>query len=195
VFIYGGSTAMGVSGIQYAKLSGATVITTSSPRNFDYVKSLGADVVFDYSSPTAIEDIKAFANNNIRLAWDCISSAESAKFTAQVLSPEGGRYSHLVPVPDEVVKEINPKIETGITVYYTVFGEPWAFGAKQEAIPADYEFGKMFWELSRDLLVQGKIKPIKVDVNRAGSGLEGVLQGMNLLKEGKVSASKLVYTL
>ena len=28
--------------------SGLTVITTASPRNFDFVKSLGADHVFDY---------------------------------------------------------------------------------------------------------------------------------------------------
>lgn len=42
VLIYGGSTATGGLAIQYAKLSGLTVVTTCSPRNFDYVKSLGA---------------------------------------------------------------------------------------------------------------------------------------------------------
>lgn len=30
--------------------SGLTVITTASPRNFEFVKSLGADHVFDYVS-------------------------------------------------------------------------------------------------------------------------------------------------
>lgn len=34
VLIYGGSTATGTLAIQYAKLSGARVITTCSPRNF-----------------------------------------------------------------------------------------------------------------------------------------------------------------
>ena len=32
-------------------------------------------------------------------------------------------------------------------------------------------------------------------VNRGGKGLEGVLEGLEDLKEGKVSAAKLVYTL
>ena len=48
VLIYGGSTATGALGIQLLKLSGYTVITTCSPKNFDYVKSLGADAVFNY---------------------------------------------------------------------------------------------------------------------------------------------------
>ena len=32
--------------------SGYNVVSTSSPRNFDLVKAYGADVVFDYNSPT-----------------------------------------------------------------------------------------------------------------------------------------------
>ncbi|KFA52313.1 hypothetical protein S40293_00644 [Stachybotrys chartarum IBT 40293] len=40
IFIYGGTTAMGISAIQIAKLSGGTVITTSSPSNADYLRSL-----------------------------------------------------------------------------------------------------------------------------------------------------------
>lgn len=50
LLIYGGSTASGTMAIQFAKLSGQTVITTCSPRNFDLVKNLGADLVLDYVS-------------------------------------------------------------------------------------------------------------------------------------------------
>lgn len=42
ILIYGGSSATGSLAIQYAKLSGLEVITTCSPHNFDYIKSLGA---------------------------------------------------------------------------------------------------------------------------------------------------------
>tara|TARA_R110002060_G_scaffold26003_6_gene35512 strand:- start:439 stop:798 length:360 start_codon:yes stop_codon:yes gene_type:complete len=42
LLIYGGSTATGALAIQFAKLSGLTVAVTCSPRNFDYVKSIGA---------------------------------------------------------------------------------------------------------------------------------------------------------
>jgi NADPH:quinone reductase-like Zn-dependent oxidoreductase len=48
ILIYGGSSATGTLAIQFAKLSGFKVVTTCSPRNFDLVSGLGADVVLDY---------------------------------------------------------------------------------------------------------------------------------------------------
>jgi NADPH:quinone reductase-like Zn-dependent oxidoreductase len=48
VLIHGGSTASGALGIQYARISGYTVLTTCSPHNFDAVKALGAAAAFDY---------------------------------------------------------------------------------------------------------------------------------------------------
>ncbi|RYP90925.1 hypothetical protein DL770_002930 [Monosporascus sp. CRB-9-2] len=41
ILIHGGSTATGIFGIQFVKLSGLRVITTCSPRNSDYLRSLG----------------------------------------------------------------------------------------------------------------------------------------------------------
>lgn len=49
VLVYGGSTATGSLAIQYAKLSGLKVVTTCSPHNFEYVKSLGAVEAFGKS--------------------------------------------------------------------------------------------------------------------------------------------------
>jgi NADPH:quinone reductase-like Zn-dependent oxidoreductase len=49
LLIYGGSTATGSLAIQYAKLSGLTVAVTCSPKNFDYVKSLGAGKFHTFS--------------------------------------------------------------------------------------------------------------------------------------------------
>jgi NADPH:quinone reductase-like Zn-dependent oxidoreductase len=48
VIITGGSTSLGSNAIQMAVSAGYEVITTASPRNFDYVRSLGAAHVFDY---------------------------------------------------------------------------------------------------------------------------------------------------
>jgi hypothetical protein len=59
------------------------------------------------------------------------------------------------------------------------------------AKPQDFEFAKTFWELATKLLAsqQLTVHPVKV----GSGGLEGVLDGMNQLKEGKVSGVKLVY--
>lgn len=59
VLVWGGSTSVGSNAIQLAAAAGYEVITTASPRNFEYVKSLGASQAFDYNSPNVIPDIIA----------------------------------------------------------------------------------------------------------------------------------------
>lgn len=58
VLIWGGSTSVGSNAIQLAAAAGYRVVTTASPRNFDYVKRLGATEAFDYRSPTVVTDIQ-----------------------------------------------------------------------------------------------------------------------------------------
>ncbi|KAL2018316.1 hypothetical protein VTK56DRAFT_979 [Thermocarpiscus australiensis] len=207
VLIYGGSTATGLLAIQYAKLSGYRVATTCSTSNFDYVKSLGADAAFDYRSPTVVEDIKAWSregetgvdqdDSSLTLALDCIAEPATARLCAAALSRRhGGQYRSLLAIEDDVVKAVNPKVDVGYKFAYTATGEPAdKFFANLPASAEDFEFAKKFWNLSRELLVQGKLKPARTDGNRGGKGLEGVLVGLRDLKEGRVSGTKLVYTL
>jgi NADPH:quinone reductase-like Zn-dependent oxidoreductase len=56
VFIQAGSGGVGTFAIQLAKHLGANVATTTSAKNMDLVKSLGADLVIDYQS-TDFENI------------------------------------------------------------------------------------------------------------------------------------------
>ena len=59
ILIQGGAGGVAGFGIQLAKHLGATVVTTASARNHDYVRSLGADRVIDYNAQdfaTAVHD-------------------------------------------------------------------------------------------------------------------------------------------
>ncbi|RBH52889.1 MULTISPECIES: NADP-dependent oxidoreductase [Pseudomonas] len=56
VFIHAGSGGVGTVAIQLAKHLGAFVATTTSTRNVDWVKALGADVVIDYKQQN-FEDV------------------------------------------------------------------------------------------------------------------------------------------
>jgi NADPH:quinone reductase-like Zn-dependent oxidoreductase len=67
LLVWGGSSAAGSNAIQLATGAGYGVITTCSPSNFEYVKSLGAVKAFDYSSPTITQDIVAEIDNG-----DCV---------------------------------------------------------------------------------------------------------------------------
>ena len=57
VLVWGGSSSVGSIAIQLLRFSGYRVATTCSPRNTEYVKELGAELVFDHSSATVVKDI------------------------------------------------------------------------------------------------------------------------------------------
>lgn len=195
LMIYGGSTATGILGIQFSKLSQCRTIVTCSPRFFDLVKSLGADAAFDYKSDTAAADIKEFTEGKLCHVWDCIGTAESAKMCAMAMSDGGGQYVALDGNNASIIHDVNPKISAVQTLAYTIFGDRFEKFGMTEPVPEDYEFAKMFWELTRELLADGKLKTARPEVGRGSQGLEGVLVGLQELKQHKVSGTKLVYTL
>lgn len=57
LLIWGGSSSVGSCAIQLAKAAGAIIITTASPKNFEYVKQLGAEEVFDYRAEDVEDQI------------------------------------------------------------------------------------------------------------------------------------------
>ena len=191
VLIYGGSTATGSLAIQFAKLAGYKVITTCSPPNNDLVKSRGADEVFDYNDPQCGAKIRELTENKLKHAWDTINLADSARVCDEALSSDSAicHYGGILQTksPREGVTSTN-------TLMYTMFGEEFRKGPKVfPASKEDFEFAKMWMDLTERLVAEGKVKP---HPKKLGSvGLEGVLDGMQLLKEGKVAGEKLVYKL
>jgi NADPH:quinone reductase-like Zn-dependent oxidoreductase len=50
VLVLGGAGGVGSAAVQIAKIKGARVFATATAHNADYLKSLGADTVFDYTT-------------------------------------------------------------------------------------------------------------------------------------------------
>lgn len=69
-YMQAGASGVGLAAIQYAKLAGATVITTiDSPEKAAFVKKIGADFVLDYRT----EDVRpVIAAHPVTVALDCI---------------------------------------------------------------------------------------------------------------------------
>lgn len=189
ILIYGGSTATGTLAIQFAKLSGCTVITTCSPRNFNLVMDYGADYVFDYASPTVGRDIRTLTHDKLHLVFDTISSDASAKIAAEAISSDSGKYSSLLVLDNAFPRE---DVESVTTLAYTGFGEEFTKGVKTWAAQLDHlEFQENFWRLTGKLLAEGKIVPHPQEVREGG--LEGILDGLEDLRKDRVSGVKLVY--
>ncbi|KAF8266444.1 hypothetical protein EI94DRAFT_1849429 [Lactarius quietus] len=58
------------------KLAGFHVIMTASPKNFDLVKDLGADEVFDYCNEGVIEKIHTTTGNTLDLTVNTVSEGK-----------------------------------------------------------------------------------------------------------------------
>jgi len=75
-------------------------------------------------------------------------------------------------------------------------GEPFTMaGSYVEAMPERYRIASEFWALAGRLFADGKLVAHTPKVDFGGAGLEGVLSGMQTMREGKVSGFKLVYHL
>jgi len=60
VLIHGASGGVGSFAVQFAKMAGAKVTAVSSAKNHDYLLSLGADAVVDYSQPDYLAELGIF---------------------------------------------------------------------------------------------------------------------------------------
>ncbi|KIV85055.1 hypothetical protein PV11_00791 [Exophiala sideris] len=189
VLIYGGATATGALGIQYARMSGYTVVTTCSPQNFEYVKSIVASDAFNYKDAGVGARMRELTNDGLKLAWDIIANEDSAKVCAAALSSDSTdcRYASFLSqrCPREDVESVG-------TNMYTVWGEYFKSGSLEyPANQADFGWAKRFMELTEKILAAGSLKAHKVAIK--SGGLHGVLQGLDDMKRNKVSAEKLVY--
>jgi NADPH:quinone reductase-like Zn-dependent oxidoreductase len=187
ILIYSGSTTVGLYAIQLAKLAGLKVIATASPKSHDLVKEYGADDVFDYRSPTAVEDIIQ-AYPNIDRAVDCFSEGSSTDFCAKVVRKSRGSVVTLLYTAKTGID--NVKID--YLLAYTIFNQEFQWlppvGPKIGKIPSDQEALVRFYRALPEFTSKLKAPPLK----QIEGGLEGLTTGLDLLRQGKVSGAKLV---
>ncbi|KAI1647471.1 GroES-like protein [Daldinia loculata] len=176
LLVWGGSSACGSNGIQLAKGAGFRVITTCSARNFDYVKSLGADKVFDRNSPTIVDDVAAELDKGA-----CVGIYMAAGNVAEACQVAyKSKQKPFVASTNPVVPEDVPEGVTAKFTFGTGGDDPFA-----ETRPVT--FGGYF----RDALHKGvyKVAPAPEVVSR--KGLDGIQGALDIFKKG-VSSKKLV---
>ncbi len=93
VLIHAGAGGVGIAAIQLAKQAGATVYTTSSTNNIEFLKELGADEVIDYTQ----EDFSKLENLDIVL--DTIGGEVLEK--SWVTLKKGASLISIAEVPNE----------------------------------------------------------------------------------------------
>jgi NADPH:quinone reductase-like Zn-dependent oxidoreductase len=156
VFIQAGSGGVGTFAIQLAKHLGAYVATTTSARNIELVKDLGADLIIDYKAEDFETKLK-----NYDLVLHSNRDKKVLEKSLRILKP-GGQLISLVgpPTPE----------------FATVIGLPWhlklitkllSSGIKKKATKLNTNFmflfmraeGKQLGEITK-LIEGGVIKPV-----------------------------------
>ncbi|RAH65910.1 zinc-binding alcohol dehydrogenase family protein [Aspergillus aculeatinus CBS 121060] len=187
ILIYGGATATGSLAIQFAKLSGLRVVTTCSEVNRAWMLELGADAVFDYHDSQVGDRIREETDDALELVFDTISTNASAAICAAAISSSGGCYNALLDV-----RCPRADVDTQVSMAYDMIGEPYQMGGKEvPATPANLQFGSQWADTVEKLLQTRQITPHRLEAK--SGGLAGIPAGLDLLRQGKVRASKLVY--
>ncbi|EEQ30015.1 putative secondary metabolism biosynthetic enzyme [Microsporum canis] len=194
VLVYGGSTSTGTMAIQLLRLSGLKPIAVCSARNFALARSYGAVAAFDYTSPTCGSDIRNYTENALWYALDCISDDQSAAVCYAALGRAGGRYVCLELLADEILGQ-RRAVQAEFLMGYDMMGKQIGLsrGYERDANPERHALGRRWCRTMEQLLAEDKIKfhPIRV----LEGGWDAVLAGLDDLKGGRVSATKLVVPL
>ncbi|OCP19784.1 MULTISPECIES: NADP-dependent oxidoreductase [unclassified Ensifer] len=155
VFIQAGSGGVGTFAIQLAKHLGATVATTTSARNAELVKSLGADVVIDYKT----QDFE-----KILSGYDLVINSQDNKTLEKslgVLKPGGLVISISGPPDPEFAKEL------GLNLFLRLVMSLLSRGVRKKAKSLGIRYSFLFMkaqgqQLSEiaSLIEAGVIRPV-----------------------------------
>jgi NADPH:quinone reductase len=98
VLIHAGAGGTGGMAIQLARYTGATVFTTASAGNHEYVRSLGADHVIDYRRESFVEAVESISPQGVDLAYVTVGG-DVLRNSYRVVR-RGGALVSIVDAPD-----------------------------------------------------------------------------------------------
>ena len=174
------------------------MITTASPKNFEYVKRLGASLAFDYNNATVVHDvIEAFKGKT--LAGALAVGAGSAEACVDVVDAcEGNKFVSMATYPISFEGELRR--------FAMVRGFLWSSArmwlkTSSKRIRTKYIFGSSLIHDDICAMIYVDYLPAALATGRfiaapdpfvIGSGLEHVQAGLDVQRNG-VSASKVVW--
>ncbi|KAI0783909.1 medium-chain dehydrogenase/reductase like protein [Irpex lacteus] len=162
ILIAGGASAVGQQAIQLAKLSGFSPIITTASLS-------NTDLLKSLGATHAI------TSEPIKYAYDAISIKSTQESAYEVLAPGGTLSLVLDFAVDEAKRDSSKRVAR-------------IFGSVHD--PTQKTLGLGLYKNLTKLLESGDLKPNKVEV--LPNGLAGIPDGLQKLKSGTVSATKLV---
>ncbi|KAJ3510388.1 hypothetical protein NLJ89_g4708 [Agrocybe chaxingu] len=173
--VIGGGTTVGQFAIQVGKLAGfGPIITTSSLKHAEFLKSLGATHVIDRNIPIASlgDEVKNITTKPLEIIYDAVSLPDTQKVAHDLLVPGG-----------DLVVVMNPEITP-------TDGKSVMFVFAMAVLPHNRKLCIEMYTRLTQWLQEGVIKPARVEV--LPGGLAAVTGGLSRLENGQVSGRKLI---
>jgi len=199
LLVWGGSTSVGSNAIQLAVAAGYEVITTSSPRNFEYVTTLGASQVFDYNSTTVVADIiaalrgktiagaLAIGSGSAEACLDVVHACAGNKFVSMASSSVSFDNGLTVQL---VLQLVSSNVSLWVKTRMRRIRTKFIFGSSL----MDNEVGNVIYEdFLPTALAEGRYVAAP-DPYVVGKGLAYIQTGVDVQRKG-VSAKKVVVSL
>ncbi|WFD43761.1 hypothetical protein MPSI1_002425 [Malassezia psittaci] len=196
LLVWSGAGSVGQFVIQYARASGLYVIATASPKNEAFLKGLGASEIFDYRDPSVAEKI-AEAHPDLTYAYDGFSENGSSEACARALSKtQPSKLVTILPFSPEL-RSLNPKVQATCFLINTTKGRATDLLGVECSQKEAEEDNKFLGDFTRskaliNWLQCGLVQPDRTEPQ--SGGLESILEGLDLLRQGKVSGQKLTYS-
>jgi NADPH:quinone reductase-like Zn-dependent oxidoreductase len=175
VLIHAGAGGVGSIAIQLAKHLGATVATTASASNMDFVRELGADIVIDYRSQNFEQLLSGYD-----LVLDSLGG-ENLEKSLRVLKP-GGKAIGIAGPPDPAFAR-----EAGLNPVLRLAISGLSAGIRRQARKLGVSYQFLFMRASGDQLRQitaliddGALRPVVgriVPFGRTAEALQGLEKG------------------
>lgn len=114
ILIWGGSSSVGSCAIQLAVQAGVEVVTTCSPKNFDYVQELGAAAAFDYHEKD-VEDrvVEWLKGKTVAGAYHAVGANGAVQACARIVDRAKGKAIVVsvrdIPDDDAIPKSVRTK--------------------------------------------------------------------------------------
>lgn len=163
IIIHAGAGGVGLFAIQFAKNSGAYVITTASERNTEFLKSMGADEVIDYTKQSLPEMVK-----DADAVLDTISSPETQLQSLKALK-KGGRYVSIV--------SLNIPLDEKLLAEYGVKGSKFLFQSNPQQL--------------KQIVQLIEAEKIKVVIDKRFK-LEDIKEALSYMKAGRTRGKNII---
>ena len=183
VFIQAGSGGVGTFAIQLAKYLGAEVATTASPKSFEMLQHLGADILIDYKTQNFEDLLKDY---------DLVLNTQDEETllkSMKILKP-GGKIISISVVPDEQFA-----IDSGVNWLVKFVIKMRSAKVIKEASKRQVDYSFLLMHSSRKqleeittIIEEGKIKPVIDKVFPFNETNEA----MNYLESGRAKGKVLV---